>query len=259
MRDTRILMGMPITVEVIDLSVDDVFMKTVIDAVFAYFQYIDEKFSTYKDTSEISAINKGALTESEYSQDMKTVFALSEKTKKETSGYFNIVGRDGKCDPSGIVKGWAVHNAALFLREKGFTDFYIDAGGDIEVHGNAADGKAWKIGIANPFGGAAYNASKPLVKVLYVKDRGVATSGTYVRGQHIYNPHKKTDEIHDIVSVTVIGPNIYEADRFATAAFAMGKDGITFIQNLDGFEGYMIDHEGIAIATSGFERYTQVE
>jgi thiamine biosynthesis lipoprotein len=60
----------------------------------------------------------------------------------------------------------------------------------------------------------------------------------------------------EIVSLTVIGPNIYEADRFATAAFAMGEKGILFIEDLAGFEGYMINHEGLATFTSGFKEYT---
>ena len=35
----------------------------------------------------------------------------------------------------------------------------------------------------------------------------------------------------------------------------MGRDGIVFIEQLEGFEGYMIDAQGIATLTSGFERY----
>jgi thiamine biosynthesis lipoprotein len=84
---------------------------------------------------------------------------------------------------------------------------------------------------------------------------GVATSGTYVRGQHIYNPKILGPLETDILSLTVIGPNIYEADRFATAAFAMGREGIVFIERRDGLEGYMIDLNGQATLTSGFERY----
>jgi FAD:protein FMN transferase len=61
--------------------------------------------------------------------------------------------------------------------------------------------------------------------------------------------------VQSIVSLTVVGPNVYEADRFATAAFAMDSAGIHFIEELDGFEGYMIDHAGMAMYTSGFERY----
>lgn len=40
-----------------------------------------------------------------------------------------------------------------------------------------------------------------------------------------------------MVSLTVIGPDIYEADRFATAAFAMGVDGIYFLEKLGGVRG----------------------
>jgi thiamine biosynthesis lipoprotein len=84
---------------------------------------------------------------------------------------------------------------------------------------------------------------------------GIATSGTYRRGQHIYDPHNTGAPLAEIVSISVIGPNVYEADRFATAAFAMGGQGINFIENLKGFEGYMINKDGIAIQTGGFVRY----
>ena len=133
-------------------------------------------------------------------------------------------------------------------------NFYVDAGGDIQPHGHNADGKKWAVGIKNPF-----NETEN-VKVVYVTTEGVATSGTYIRGLHIYNPHGGGKPVgvaaDDIVSLTVIGPNIYEADRFATAAFAMGADGINFIEQLEGFEGYIIDKNSIATMTTGFEKYT---
>ncbi|HVU10254.1 MAG TPA: FAD:protein FMN transferase, partial [Phototrophicaceae bacterium] len=160
-------------------------------------------------------------------------------------GYFDIRHK-GTMDPSGIVKGWAIYNAAELLRRQGYQNFYVDAGGDIEAVGKNAQGQDWRVGIRNPFN------LHEIVKVLCVSNCGVATSGTYVRGQHIYNPKDETQMIEDVVSLTVIGPNIYEADRFATAAFAMGKDGIAFIERLQGFEGYQIDAAGIATLTSGF-------
>ncbi len=93
------------------------------------------------------------------------------------------------------------------------------------------------------------------MKIICVQNEGVATSGTYIRGQHVYNPHHPDEKNETIVSLTVIGPNIYEADRFATAAFAMGASGIEFIEKLKGFEGYMINVKGIATYTSNFENY----
>jgi len=238
-------MGMPITVEVVDPPVTE----AVLEAVYAYFHYVDDKFSTYKDTSEITAINQMKLTVKQSSQDMQTIFSLAEQTRRETDGYFDIE-RNGTCDPSGLVKGWAIDNAAQLLAERGFSNYYVDAGGDIQVSGKNALGQTWRVGIQNPFN------PREIVKVVYIADGGVATSGTYVRGQHIYNPRERGVLVTDVVSLTVIGPNIYEADRFATAAFAMGRQGIAFIERLDGFEGYMIDEHGQATLTSGFERYT---
>src|SRR5579884_2737644 len=101
MKHTRLIMGMPITIEVVDPQVrqDD------IDNVFAYFISVDDTFSTYKATSEISKLNRGELAPGQYSDDMKTILMLSEQTKKDTDGYFDIEC-DGMYDPSGIVKGW---------------------------------------------------------------------------------------------------------------------------------------------------------
>ncbi len=237
-------MGMPVTLEVVDALANE----SLFDEVFDYFIYVDEKFSTYKDQSEISRINRGELKLESASDDMKTVFMLAEQTRSESNGYFDIRHK-GAYDPSGIVKGWAIYNAAEILRKKGFENFYVDAGGDIQVCGKNDQGENWRVGIRNPFN------MDEIVKVLLVTDCGVATSGTYVRGQHIYNPKDSEKAITDILSLTVIGPDVYEADRFTTAAFAMGRAGIDFIEYLPGFEGYMIDSDKQATYTTGFARY----
>jgi thiamine biosynthesis lipoprotein len=244
MKQTRILMGMPIAVEIVEPAV----REAVFDDVYAYFASVDERFSTYKETSEISRINRGEISLLEASEEMQTIFELAEQTRQETDSYFDIQ-HDGRYDPSGLVKGWAIFNAAELLRQRGFRNFYVEAGGDIQAVGRNSQGQKWRVGIRSPFN------MQEVVKVLSLSDCGVATSGTYVRGQHIYNPREDGQLMTDIVSLTVIGPDIYEADRFATAAFAMGRDGIGFIERLRDFEGYVIDRNGRATFTSGFQRY----
>jgi thiamine biosynthesis lipoprotein len=245
-KETRILMGMPVTVEIAEPSAH----QNHIDKVFDYFNYIDKTFSTYKPTSEISNINNSLVQPENYSQDMKMVLALSEKTKQETNGYFDIINNEGNYDPSGLVKGWAIQNAAVLLKNLGFKNFYIEAGGDIQVSGKNSQDKFWSIGIKNPF------KTEGVIKRMQLQhDEGVATSGSYERGTHIYNPKNRKSQLAQIVSITVIGPNIYEADRFATAAFAMQQDGIYFIEKLKGFAAYMIDNKGMATMTSNFQTY----
>jgi thiamine biosynthesis lipoprotein len=244
MEKAKITMGMPARVEIVDPKAEE----KSLDKVFDYFTEVDERFSTYKPTSEITLWNEGKIKETELSKEMQTVLELAEKTKKETDGFFDIVF-EGVRDPSGLVKGWAIHNAAEILRKNGYKNFYVEIGGDIEVGGKNGKGEKWGIGIRNPFN------REEVVKVVYLSNQGIATSGTAARGLHIYNPKEKK-QANEIASITVIGPNIYEADRFATAAFAMGKKGIEFIENLAGLEGYMIDLNGIATYTSGFAKYT---
>jgi thiamine biosynthesis lipoprotein len=87
------------------------------------------------------------------------------------------------------------------------------------------------------------------------RGHGVATSGNYLRGDHIYDPHTGRYGSDDIVSLTVIGADVMEADRYATASFAMGRDGIHFIEKVPGLEGYEIDKSGVARMTSGLGKY----
>jgi thiamine biosynthesis lipoprotein len=239
-------MGMPVTVEI----ADEAACGDHLEEVFAYFKYVEDTFSPYAATSETSRINRGLLGPDDHSDDMQTIMRLAEKTRVETDGYFDVY-RDGSFNPVGLVKGWAINNAADMLRRHGRWDFYIEAGGDVQVSGLNEAGRYWAVGIRNPF------HPGEIVKVLYLSDIGIATSGTYVRGDHIYDPHSLEEgPIGDVVSLTVVGPNVYEADRYATAAFAMGRPGLDFIEEMPGFEAYLIDKDGIATMTSGFGDHT---
>jgi len=242
MRSTAMIMGMPITVDVVGAGPDD-----PVGAALRYFQEIDARFSPYKPDSEVSEFNRGKPAAA-LSREMREILDLAEDTTRATDGYFDIRRPDGNVDPSGLVKGWAIRNAARLIAERGYGDYFVDAGGDIQCSGHNGTGKPWRVGIRNPFD------ARESIKTLQPGDAGVATSGSYVRGAHIYNPRDPADSLTDIVSVTVVARDIYDADRFATAAFAMGRGGIDFIEKTAGLEGYAVDRRGIATMTSGFKK-----
>jgi len=246
MKETRIMWDMPITIEIVDIGID----KKTIEQIFEYFEHVNSVFNIFNKTSEISQINSGEIPKIKWSSEINEVIALCEKTKRETYGYFDHE-RNNRIDPLGIVKGWAIKKGSDHLLNKGYKNFYIDAGGDIQVSGHNNKGKLWTVGVRNPFN------RFETVKTLLLTNSGIATSGTYIRGNHIYNPFHIEKPITDVVSLTVLGKNVYEADRFATAAFAMGKQGIYFIEKVADLEGYMIDRQGVATFTSGFQKYTQ--
>ncbi len=236
-------MGMPVSVHIVDAraSQDDA------EEVFAYLRRIDSVFSTYKPESETERINRGELSEKDSSKEMRKVIDLCQQTKAETAGYFDA-RYQGRFDPSGIVKGYAIQGAAELLRQRGFQDFYVEAGGDIQTSGHNDCGEKWHVGIQSPF-----NLSQ-LVNVVHLSGEGIATSGTYARGEHIYDPIQGRPA-NEVASVSVIGSNVYDADRFATAAFAMGKRGILFIEAVPGLEAYVVTWDQRAYCTTGFHRY----
>jgi thiamine biosynthesis lipoprotein len=241
-------MGMPITVEVVDRGV----RPRHFESVFCLFRQIEERFSPFKETSETTLWDRGLVEHSQISPQMRVVMQLAEETRQASGGYFDVY-REGKFNPVGIVKGWAIQKAARLLQLAGFADFYVEAGGDAQICGRGPGGEPWRVGIRNPCD------ISQIIKVLELSNRGVATSGTYFRGHHIYDPLDPTGCIAvEPSSLTVIAGDILDADRFATAAFAMGQAGIGFIEGMDGYEGYLVDDRGTATYTTGFASYVAV-
>jgi FAD:protein FMN transferase len=252
-RRTELIMGMPITVVIPERERLDrrgrrlATLTEAVDMVYESFRCVDERFSPYKPQSETSRIDRGELAPADASSEMREVLRLAAETREATNGYFDVLFK-GRFDPSGLVKGWAIQRAARILDEDGFVSFCVEAGGDIEVRGANDEGRPWEIGIRSPF-----EPSK-LIRKLLLQNRGIATSGTSIRGEHIYNPRTGAPA-NEIASMTVVAPNVYEADRFATAAFAMGERGIEFMAEVADCDAYMVDRKGVATFTPGFARY----
>ena len=71
-------MGMPVTIEIVDPQA----LSEAFDKAFEYLEYIDRTFSVFKFESEISKINRGEIEKENWSEDMKAIFILAEKTKE---------------------------------------------------------------------------------------------------------------------------------------------------------------------------------
>ncbi len=242
---TELIMGMPISVAIPEAECADPDKNA--DLAFALFRSVDSQFSPYKPESEVSRIDRGELAPGDASPEMREVLRLSEDTKRFTDGFFDV-WFNGRFDPSGLVKGWSILKAARLLDAQGLKNYCIDAGGDIEIRGHQAAQTPWRIGLRNPFDPST------IIRTLALTNRGIATSGTYIRGEHIYNP-RNGEKANSIASITVVAPNVYEADRLATAAFAMGEAGVEFIAGIPTCDAYMVDNGGTATFTPGFARY----
>jgi FAD:protein FMN transferase len=241
MRRVEEVMGMPVTVQVVDDGADG----EALDMVFEDFALLDRTFSPFLAGSEVSRINRAELRPEDAGQLVNQAIDLCRLYERATDGYFSawIAGR---FDPSGLVKGWAIDRACSILDRYGYRDFFVDAGGDIQAYGRNPEGSPWRVGVRHPV------ERDKVACVVLASDLAVATSGTYEKGEHILDPHTGKPA-NALVSFTVVGRDILQADVYATAGFAMGASGLEFVSRTPGYEAFAIDRQLRAGYTAGFE------
>jgi len=195
---------------------------------------------------------RGDLSLEDASPDVRWIMGLCDELARLTDGYFDARRHrpDGLPDPTGVVKGWAVEEAAFLLLEAGAANFVVNGGGDILTRGSPTPGsdQKWRIGIQHP------TERERLAAVLEVRDAAVATSGTYERGLHVVDPHTGV-AVSELVSVTVVGSSLTYADAYATAAFAMGRAGMEWLARRGDYEAFGITADGMAVSTPGLDRF----
>lgn len=239
-------MGMAVSIDVHD----DVDGRPGLDEVVAWLHHVDQTFSTYLDTSEITRLGRGELDLADASDEVAVILGRCEQLRTETGGVFDafaVSAPNGTMlDPSGLVKGWSVEKAAHLLEAHGLANFCMNAGGDVVVRGRPRPDPIWRIGIRHP--------DDPF-RLAAVVEAGaslaVATSATYERGAHIIDP-RTGQPTTEIASATVVGPDLTLADAYATVLFVLATDGVAWLGDIDGYEGMVIDHDGRVASSPGF-------
>ena len=240
-RRVEFIMGMPI---VVDVRHDEA--EAEIEATYDWFRHVDEVFSTYKEDSEISRVNRGELHRRDCTDEMRFILDRCEELTELTDGFFDMRATpDRSLDPSGLVKGWSVDRAADMLLAAGLTNFAVSAGGDMRLSGCADPEPEWHVGIQHP------TERDQVAVVVAANDLAIATSGAYIRGDHVVDPHSGAAP-RAVLSVTITGPILADADAFATAAFAMDAKGPEWTTRLAGYEAMTIMGDGRVLSTSGF-------
>jgi len=225
MRRSQIIMGTGVTLDI--PNINDI---RIFDDVFGLLKNIDERFSTYKNDSELSRYQRREINQKNLSPEMKEVKTDCEKYEKHTDGYFSAYF-SGKFDPTGYVKGWSIDRAGKLIKKNGFDVYCLSIGGDILASSDGA--KEWTIGVQDP------TDNKKILNKLSIFSGAVATSGSYERGQHIINP-KSGKLANELLSVTVIGPDIIKADVLATACFAMGNKATDFMKTQKSYQALLV-------------------
>jgi len=222
----------------VSAHIDDVVPQEIADdaweSVGVFLRDIEDRFSTFLPTSEISRINKGELNVLDASPDVVEVLDACTWLEHLSDGVFNARRPDGSIDPAGFVKGWAAERAARLLAEAGLKNYYLRIGGDIQSHGTQATGDKWRVGIVDP-----HDATRIHSYVDIPENWAIATSGVAERGQHIWGKDSQPTN-SQFSSLTVIGPHLMWADAFATIGYALGDAGIDWVEKFPDYTAFTL-------------------
>ena len=193
-------MGTVFTFDIRDSEDEERWRSPIADAV-EWLHNVDALLSTFKQDSDISRIRRGEMAIVDAHPLVRQALDLCDLYERETNGYFTAHLEDG-LDPTGLVKGWAIERASDILVWHGSYNHAVNGGGDIQMRGEGAPGRPWRVGVDDPHDPA---------RVLHVftgGNFGVATSGTSERGEHIVDPVDGRAN-SELASVTVVGPSTH--------------------------------------------------
>ncbi len=235
------VMGMPVTLALRGRHTRDRRADTAWSEVISSLRETDRLFSTYREDSEVSRIDRGELLIRDASSAVQGVLLMAEEASQASGGAFSVWRIDTtgrvRLDPDGIVKGWAVERASLLLQGLDDTDSCLSAGGDMVCRTTTDTAPGWRIGLEDPLDPAR------VLAILPVSNAAVATSGMAHRGAHIVDARTGLAPT-GIASVTVVGASLTWADVNATTAFALGRDATTWLRSRTDLTAFVVHTDG---------------
>jgi thiamine biosynthesis lipoprotein len=145
-------------------------------------------------------------------------------------------------DVTAVTDGAAAAAIARLLRARGLAHFLVDVAGEVVVSGSADGrevGAPWRVGLSDARRHADESPDDADVAADVVSLGGdgalhaLSTSGSTrdtrdVGGRtvsHIVDPRTGEPVVTELVSCTVVGPDIVVADALSTACLVLGREG----------------------------------
>lgn len=170
----------------------------------------------------------------------------------ESAGTVFVSRRGARIHLGGIGKGYAVDQAVAILRQHGWQDFLVQAGGDLFVAGQPGP-EPWRLGIQDPRG--RVNDS---FATIALRDRTFSTSGDYERyflrdGQryhHILDP-ATGQPARAAVSVTIVADTATMAEGLTKGVFILGAEqGMALVERLPNVGAVMVTADNRVLISS---------
>ncbi|MBT3670616.1 MAG: FAD:protein FMN transferase [Bacteroidetes bacterium] len=287
--DTRTLMGTIIHLKMI--CSDKAEGKNALNQTFAEMERLVQMFNLRDQTSQIcnlnqegilhdaspemlnvlsQAINYGELSNGAFDITIQPVLAqiregntlntnisdlVNHKNIKITNSSVSFLKPDMKITLDGIAKGFVVDRGVETLKNLGYGQALVEAGGDLAVSGNNLNKDGWSIGLSSP----RPENLDGYIAVFSINKGAVATSGDYINwftedksSHHIIDPASNQSP-SELASATVYAPSALESDAMSTAIMVLGLDeGLKLANKLDNVEAFVVTKDMKIHRTNGF-------
>ncbi len=167
-----------------------------------------------------------------------------------------------KLDLGGIAKGYAADEVKKVTEKHNINSAFVNLGGNVLVIGNKPDGSKWRVGIQDPRQGRGN-----VMAIIEASDKTIVTSGNYERYfekdgkvyHHILDPDTGYPADTNLLSVSIISDNSFDADALSTSIYILGLEkGMKFIENTEEVEVMFITNELEVYLSSGLRDKVEI-
>ena len=150
-------------------------------------------------------------------------------------------------DLNAIAKGYAVDKIYDWLSDKGFSNIFVEIGGEIRCGGINKSNNPWLVGIEAPLVDSL--PGKKIASKTILKNEALATSGNYRNFRiennrvvnHTFNPTSGEPIETNVLSVSVKSDKCLIADAWATALMVLSyEDGMEKVKSNESIEALWI-------------------
>jgi thiamine biosynthesis lipoprotein len=198
------------------------------------------------------AAERDQLPDEKAVQETLELVDFRKLTAAEDRIWFEVPGMEITLD--GIAKGFIVDRGVAALKDFGYTNVMVEAGGDLMAHGEKALDTPWRVGLQPP-----RKEITGLFEKVDITNKAVATSGDYMQHystdmlhHHILDPRSGHSSKY-LASATVVAPNCLTADALATALMVLAPEkGLALVNAWPEVEALLISKDMEESRTGGF-------
>ena len=221
---------------------DSGFLQAAGEEAVAEILAVEELLHPFAASSDLARVN-GSVIPVRISGATLSFLRSANRLKIATEGAFDLTAssgggdvvldeeqqtvclsrQEGRLDPGGLAKGWALERAAQILRDAGVTQALLHGGtSSIVAIGRPTGDRGWMVGVCDP------GNPECIVHTEFLVDDSLSVSSNFER-PHIVDP-RTGSAVSEVRLAIARSASATEAEALSTALVVLGRKSIPMLQ-----------------------------